>query len=297
MHVASSDHMIQKSVLIVMEEPMVRALVANHFQSAGFFPMAVATVNDGRRLVSQVRPDVIVVDLDGADEMRSDGFDSLYPLSQQGHTSMVVLGSHVQDGCGEDERNLGASLCFAKPFTPSDLLAHISAQLVANAPSANTLRHGVLELDLDRHVATIRTSGMAHSFELSTQELKLLEFLVRNAHRVVSRDDILQSVWGEAAVDARTVDQCIRRLRRSFEQIDAAALIRTVHGYGYRIAETLTPPLSSRKGHDPQLLQAIGPSAVMGRSHPVKKWTRHGQPRFLDSTSHVSPAPSTGDHP
>lgn len=99
------------------------------------------------------------------------------------------------------------------------------------------LRAGPIEIDAERHLITVHRDGRATPVELAPVELKLLRCLMARPDHAVERRQILDAVWGEGSeVDARTVDQNIKRLRRCLEDAGAGDVIRTVRGIGYRFS-------------------------------------------------------------
>lgn len=234
-----------RTVLIVIEEPVVRALIAVNLRHAGMFAMAVASLQDGQRLANEVRPDVIVLDLDAVGADQTALLAGLTQPSADQAPLTVMLSSRP---CGRDEIGGGTRLYMQKPFSAAELMARIGQQLQAPTapppprPAENKLRHGVLELDIDCMSATVRTDSGPQTVDLAVTETKLLQYLMTNANRANRREDILGAIWGDASsIDIRTIDQHIRRLRRNFERIGAASLIRTVYGFGYRLDDCLAP--------------------------------------------------------
>lgn len=129
------------------------------------------------------------------------------------------------------------ALCLHKPYAPRDLVERLQG-LPDRDDSPDLSRQGGIEIDLDRHLITVRRQGRRVELDLSPVELRLLRCLVEQPGRVLTREMLRSQVWGEdAAVDLRTVDQNIRRLRRELGEADAGELIRTVRGIGYRFSE------------------------------------------------------------
>jgi len=230
-----------KTVLLVAEVPFVRELLAAHLRAAGCFPMAVATAEEGRRLSAQVVPDLIVCDVD-AQPCVGAGWAFEVARSSPGKVVHVaVLASDMERACGSDGSACGASLCVSKPIEPRELVHRLLRLLRQAGPNGPHSRAGaaskVPSIEINSKHATVRLlrpDGW-HSLDLSRTEHRLLRFLLKNATRVHSREEIRDAVWSAAPVDLRTVDQYVRRLRRSLKAANAQDLVKTVTGFGYRI--------------------------------------------------------------
>ena len=134
---------------------------------------------------------------------------------------------------------LGADDYVTKPYSSRELLARVRAVLRRNGDIAGdnfvttTVQVGPLKLDADRHLVNFKGSNIA----LPLKEFELLEFLMRNAGRVLTRMQIIDRIWGSDYVgDTKTLDVHIKRLRSKFESDPAnPELIQTIRGLGYKM--------------------------------------------------------------
>jgi two-component system, OmpR family, response regulator RegX3 len=129
---------------------------------------------------------------------------------------------------------LGADDYVTKPYSPRELLARIRAVLRrrdVEAPTA-ALEGGPVQMDVERHVVKVRSQEIA----LPLKEFELLEYLLRNAGRVLTRDQLIDRIWGSDYVgDTKTLDVHVRRLRAKIERDPAAPRhLLTVRGLGYK---------------------------------------------------------------
>ena len=127
----------------------------------------------------------------------------------------------------------GADDYLAKPFAFSELLARVRAlgRRPAAAPTAR-LALGDLELDEERHVARVGD----RSSDLSAREFALLAYLIRNSGRVLTRQQILDAVWGaEPDVYSNVVDLYVSYLRRKLGELGRDGILRTIRGVGYSL--------------------------------------------------------------
>jgi len=222
-------------ILVVDDEPDLLELVRFNLSQAGF---AVDTATAGREALEKVRrspPDLLVLDLmlpdvsgnDIARQIRSDPGLADLPIL------MLTAKSEEVDRVVGFE--LGADDYVTKPFSPRELILRVKAVLRRRsaAPSATPgLEHGALRLDPDRHRCFVKGDEV----DLTAKEFKLLTTLMSRPGRVLTRERLLDEVWGsEITVTSRTIDTHLKRLR---EKLGAAGdLIETVRGVGYRFAE------------------------------------------------------------
>ena len=131
---------------------------------------------------------------------------------------------------------LGADDYVTKPYSSRELVARIKAVLRRNGSVTNdsgTLHVGAINMDVDRHLVTINKKPIS----LPLKEFELLEFLMRNAGRVLTRMQLIDRVWGSDYVgDTKTLDVHIKRLRAKIEDDPAnPTIIQTVRGLGYKM--------------------------------------------------------------
>jgi DNA-binding response OmpR family regulator len=174
------------------------------------------------------KPQLLLVDLPLVGMSSKDVFER----ATNTRTPMIVL-SEVSD---EEEKSClldrGADDYVVKPFSHRELLARIRAVLRRTSAShETTARFGEVEVNLHRR--TVVRNGCQVQF--SAGEYKLLLFFLQNADRALTRNQILESVWGYASLGTRTVDMHVARLRAKLESnANAPRHILTIHGVGYR---------------------------------------------------------------
>jgi len=251
-------------VLLVSAEAWLLELLSLQLRAAGCFPLAAASADAGRRLLAQVVPALLVLDLDGLPAADLDW--ALQPL--QAHDGVTVplvpLVPHVPqvhhvpqmprmpqvphvhhvplillgDATLATAMQAHASLCQPKPFEPRELvqqLLHVLRPATAGERPA-PLQCGAVELARDQPTLRLRRGKGWVEIELPRTEHRLLSCLLAEPARVHSREDICTAVWADNPVDLRTVDQYVRRLWRSLAVAGAADLVKTVNGSGYRIS-------------------------------------------------------------
>ncbi len=229
------DYHADMRLLLVEDELEIREFLRTSLEEAGY---QVDTAVDGlaaETLAEEGTYDVLIVDLGLPDQ---DGITLILKLRQIGVTAPVLILSarrSVDDRVKGLEQ--GGDDYLTKPFALAELLARLRNLLKRGSGTGNEatkLRVLDLELDLLRREAT-RGGELLH---LTPQEFVLLEFLVRNAGRVVTRSMILDQVWGMRIVpDTNVVDVHIYRLRGKVDGEGRTPMIRTLRGVGYVVKD------------------------------------------------------------
>ena len=220
-------------ILVVDDEASVRDMVSDALRFAGFEVSAAANAVDALNLVLKTQPDLLVVDINMPGMT---GHELLQHLRKQGNATPIILLTARQafEDMADGLRS-GADDYVRKPFRLEELLLRIEAVLrrAQPAPEAETLTCGPLQLDLAAHSAT---SG-GTPIDLSPTEFKLLETLLRQKGRVVSRKALLAEVWDMGFVENATVlDTYVFYLRKKLHTDDFQP-VQTVRGVGFRIVE------------------------------------------------------------
>src|SRR5262245_17004625 len=220
-------------VLVVDDEKDILELVRYHAQKEGFECLPARDGATALRLAREHRPDVVILDLmlpglDGLEvcrQLRQDPATRRLPI--------IMLTAKAEEVDRVVGLELGADDYVVKPFSPRELMARVRAVLrrVHEPGPGAVTRVGALALDEARHAVAVRDSPV----ELTAKEFALLVALVRAGGRVLSREQLLDTVWGyanAAEIESRTVDVHVRRLREKLGS-EARRLV-TVKGVGYR---------------------------------------------------------------
>ncbi len=223
-----------KRVLVVEDDPDVALSLRHTLERTGEFAVdAVATAEEALARVRRGPWDLLLLDLGLPDW---DGMEVCRMLREDPATReipIVMVTARVEEA--ERVRGLegGADDYIVKPFSPRELVARVRAVLRrAGAETATVLVHGPLRVDRAQRRAWVEEREV----ELTRREFDLLWELLRARGRVLSREWLLERVWGYArAVDTRTVDVHVRRLRSKLGAA-AAEAIETVVGVGYRMS-------------------------------------------------------------
>jgi phosphate regulon transcriptional regulator PhoB len=226
-----------REVLVVEDEPDIRRLVVLHLERDGFRCRTATTGPEALREVQKAAPDLVVLDLMLPD---LDGLEVCRQLRGDRRTAAVPI---IMLTAKSDEVDrivgleVGADDYVAKPFSPKELVARVRAVLRRAHPGepSRSLAGGAVRLDLARHLVTVDGQPV----DLTPKEFDLLHALMEAGGRVLSREHLLNRVWGYARADeieSRTVDVHIRRLRAKLGPEERR--VATIKGVGYRFETT-----------------------------------------------------------
>jgi DNA-binding response OmpR family regulator len=217
-------------ILVVEDEHRMRELLRQGLTEDGH---AVTVANDGDEGLSIAQGnafDLIVLDvmLPGPD-----GFAIARQLrKQRNHTPILMLTARDATCDIVEGLNLGADDYLTKPFSFEVLLARVRA-VGRRSPIPQAVWLQVADLTMNQGTREVRRA--ARPIELTRTEYAILELLMRNAGRVISRERLLETVWGDSDVEANTLDVFVRLLRTKIEAEGEIKLIHTVRGVGYSV--------------------------------------------------------------
>jgi DNA-binding response OmpR family regulator len=224
-------------ILIIEDEPDMLLGLEHNLQYEGFSVETAATGTDGLDRWKRRRPDMVLLDvmLPGMS-----GFDVLSAIRKEDRSVPVIL--ITAKGLEADKVHgltLGADDYITKPFSVRELLARVQAVLrrsMSGEETASFYTFGDVEVDLERREC--RKAGK--EVPLSYKEFEVLRVLIENRGQTISRERLLEEVWGKQPDDSptsRTVDTHIANLRRKVEGTRGSRYIRTVHKVGYKFAD------------------------------------------------------------
>jgi len=224
-----------KRILLVEDEPGLQLTLSDRLRSEGYEVETAGDGDTGYTRASEGAFDLIVLDvmLPG-----KNGFDVCRDLRQNGFTlPILMLTARGQVADKVVGLKLGADDYLTKPFENLELLARIEALLRRSVTSATSHSSDTYEFDnvtVDFRKAEVVRDG--EPVELSAREFQLLRYFIENRGNVLSRDELLNNVWGyDAMPSTRTVDVHVAWLRQKIEANSKhPEHIRTVHGMGYK---------------------------------------------------------------
>lgn len=231
-------------VLIVEDDPVIARGMVHHLQSAGFDPVWITAGDVGLKRLRFERPDVCVLDL-MLPEL--DGWNVIQHARAEGiGTPIIVISARGTEHDRVHALELGADDYLVKPFSMKELVARVGAAARRGVRPQEAERGDMIEVEeLRIDPANVQAYVDGESADLTPTEFRLLYALGAERGRVVTRDELLQRVWGrrESHRD-RTVDVCIRKLRQKIDERSSAhTFIQTRFGVGYKlepVAKTAT---------------------------------------------------------
>jgi two-component system alkaline phosphatase synthesis response regulator PhoP len=220
------------SVLVVEDESSIASFVALYLKNAGYAVRTVANGSDALTQVAADSPSLIVLDLMLPD---IDGIEVCRRIRKSSDVPILMLTARDEDVDKIIGLEVGADDYLTKPFNPRELVARVKSILRRVTPErreieSKVLRHGDLTIDAGRREVRVGEEEI----QLAPKEFDLLWELLDHRGLVLTRDQLLERVWGYTfAGDTRTVDVHVRQLRRKLA--DASPIV-TVWGVGYKVS-------------------------------------------------------------
>ena len=223
-------------ILIVEDEAEIVRFLSLELQHEGYETQSCADGRSGLNRALEEEFDLILLDV-MLPELN--GIEVLRRLRREKQTPVILV--TARDAVMEKVTGLdtGANDYITKPFHIEELLARIRMVLRASEKSAPTVQGEILSLgDLSLNAASRQVTRAGDVVELTKTQYDLLEYLLRNRDIVLTRDQILSSVWGyEYAGNSNIVDVYVRYLRNRIRDTEESRIIETVRGIGYVIRD------------------------------------------------------------
>jgi two-component system phosphate regulon response regulator PhoB len=222
-----------KKILVAEDEEDVQILICGSLKTAGFSPLKASDGHTALNMARTEKPVLIILDL-MLPEMH--GLEVCKALKVEPQTKgipIIMLTAKAEEVDRIVGFELGADDYITKPFSPRELVLRVQSVLrrdLGTPAEGGIIKLGEIMVDQTRHQVTVKGKPM----ELTATEFKLLSTLMERRGRVQSRDVLLNDVWGyDSAIDTRTVDTHVRRLREKLGKM--ADCIETIRGFGYRM--------------------------------------------------------------
>ena len=215
-------------ILVVEDEPALLRGLQDNLKAELYEVITASDGETGLRLARETKPDLIVLDLMLP---KVSGYEICQKLRLEGVlTPILILTARGEESDRVLGLDLGADDYVTKPFSVRELMARVRALLRRAQPSTGELRFADVAIDFQSYAAT----KAGKTIEMTRKEFGILKYLSSRAGVVVSRDELLNEVWGyDAFPTTRTVDNHIAGIRAKLEQGEPKHLI-TVHGVGYK---------------------------------------------------------------
>ena len=234
--------MSKPTILVVDDERHIVELVRFNFEKEGYNVITACDGREANKRAQEEKPDLIVLDV-MLPEM--DGFEVCQAIQKDTEMSeipIIMLTARSEEIDKILGLEIGADDYITKPFSPRELLARVKARLrrIAVKQQKTDDVSGIIRIDsliIDSERFEVTLDGI--KLDLTLKEFELLKFLAKSRGRVLSREFLLENIWGyEYLGDSRTVDVHIRHLRQKLESESADfKYIETVRGIGYKFKE------------------------------------------------------------
>ena len=222
-------------ILVVEDDRAIRDMLNFVLAQHRFNIIESNDAESAQQRILQKPPNLILLDwmlpgqsgIDFAQQLRADPNTRDIPIIM-----ITAKGEEIDKVSG---LNSGADDYITKPFSPRELIARIKAVLRRGAHTDEQEVVAISGLTLNRSLHQVKAHG--HALDLGPTEFKLLHFLMQHPERVYGRDQLLDRVWGrDVFVEERTVDVCVRRLRKTLEPHGFDKFVETIRGVGYRFS-------------------------------------------------------------
>jgi len=226
-------------IVVVEDDPHIADLIDMYLRRDGHRVISFDRGEAGLEAVERERPRLVILDVGLPGGM--DGFEVCRRIRAKSRVPILMLTARDEEIDRVLGFELGADDYVTKPFSPRELSARVKAILRradeppsdSPLPAAQVLAIGAVEVDLGRREARVAGSGTAEVVALATREFDLLAYLARNRGLALSRQQLLDGVWGRGWYgDERTVDVHVGQLRK---KLGPGLQLRTVWGVGYRL--------------------------------------------------------------
>lgn len=232
----SQEQQIETTALIVEDDKSVSQLIRLYLAQAGYKVLAAEDGLTGLRMALEESPDIVLLDLNLPG---MDGIEVCRNVRMESEVPIIMVTARVE----EDDRltglDLGADDYVSKPFSPRELVARVNAVLRRTSKavekretSGSHVQAGDVVIDLDRRSASV----LGSEIELTPTEFRLLAYFIEGQGRTVSRDQIIENVFGyDFSGYDRTVDTHVSNLRKKLEIANPDKQhLKTMYGVGYR---------------------------------------------------------------
>jgi two-component system alkaline phosphatase synthesis response regulator PhoP len=223
-----------KTILVVDDEEHIRELATLYLEKEGYGVLTAADGEEALRVAKSKSPDLVVLDVMMPN---MDGLDTCRELRKESDVPIIMLTARSEEVDRIVGLELGADDYMGKPFNPRELAARVKAILRRSEGGSRGNRGAVsvgpLTIDWQRREVTLA----GESITLRNKEFDLLRALAEHEGIVLSREQLLEQVWGyDYFGETRTVDVHVNQVRRKLG--DAAVQIQTVRGVGYKLVDT-----------------------------------------------------------
>jgi two-component system phosphate regulon response regulator PhoB len=227
---------MKHTILIVEDETAIREMLAFSLMQADYIILQAKNAMEALKILDDISPDLAIIDW-GLPHIS--GLELVQRIRENevvAETPIIMLTARTQENDKIKGLETGVDDYMTKPVSIKELQARIKAQLrrASGFKKANVLSFDDIFIDQDSHEILINNDEL----KLSITEFNLLKLFMKNPNKLLSREQILNHVWGRSSfVEIRTVDVHILRLRKALKKFNKENLLKTVRGAGYKFQQ------------------------------------------------------------
>jgi two-component system response regulator MprA len=219
-------------VMVIDDDEKITSLIRRSLVFEGYSVIAASNGNEGLKLLLTQEPELIILDVMMP---QLNGWEILQRLRDGGMTTPVMMLT-AKDGVGDRVKglDLGADDYLVKPFALEELLARVRALLRRGTESKNSTAKMLKFQDIIMDLDSREVFRAGRLIELTTKEFELLHLFLENPRRVLSRDAIMERVWGyDFSGESNVLEVYVAMLRQKTEEGGESRIIQTLRGMGY----------------------------------------------------------------
>jgi DNA-binding response OmpR family regulator len=226
----------EKLIYIADDEPHIRDLIRSFLEKDGYAVEAFENGDDLFKAFNIKKCDLVILDIMMPG---TDGLTICTKIRQASDVPIIILTARDSDADYVAGITLGSDDYFTKPVSPMQLVMRVRAifrriEMDKKVPAAQFLNFSDIEINLASKIVIYKKTG--EEIQLTPNEFNLLVYLMENQNRAVSRDELLDKIWGFSAdIETRVADDTVKRLRKKLSQTDL--IVDTVWGFGFRLKE------------------------------------------------------------
>ena len=228
---------MEKLIYIADDEPHIKDLIRSFLERENYEVQAFDNGDDLFKAFAKKKSDLVILDIMMPG---TDGLSICTKIRQTSDVPIIILTARDSDADYAAAITLGSDDYFTKPVSPMQLVMRVKAifrriDMDKKAPSNQFLRYLDVEIDLASKTATNKSQNDAE-IALTPNEFNLLVYLMENQNRAVSRNELLDKIWGfNSEIETRVADDTVKRLRKKLA--DTNLVVDTVWGFGFRLKE------------------------------------------------------------
>lgn len=221
-------------ILVVEDEKSIQTIVRTYLENADFAVTCVDNGLDALQAARDVQPDLVILDLNLPG---MDGSEVAARLREESDVYILMLTARSEESDRVAGLRIGADDYVTKPFSPRELVARVEA-ILRRRRSSKPASHAIEFMHLSIDPASYEVTAGESLLDLTQTEFNVLMELARHAGRVLTREQLIDRVWGiDFYGNERVVDVYVGQVRRKIEEATGHALIQTVRGVGYKFVD------------------------------------------------------------